>query len=730
MTNRETMQEKSLDTETRATNTVATRAPMGEPLGTSPLAMAAIAALRAAATVVPDEQMRLLEERNTWQPDSWLIQCCWERLAETANGSEALAVAARLAERQPLAPLQALYQLARRLPDRPALGPLLEHSLQQWQYRLFHTHREEANDIERLLLVATTAALAGDHTLAAACLERLDNVAKSWERVVSHPALRDQLALCIVHIGPHPLVNDLINIAIRRFDDAGAQFLYAITTLLTEELAQSHPDAADLPAADENTADDNSADENTADDNSADENTAADGTKAARLLQHCLDTLRLSTLVTLHSRRVAAMIFAQAGQVDEVLTQVATIERVQSAQRETGFGAQKDDPKVLRQVKRPNANSDVDFLVYTLRNAIELMPQPRLRREERIALSDQLALWGIRSDGWTAASAAGTLVSLGALRYAVEVVDHVPPNDPARSECLLMLVRALMALGEEEMAAAQTTRALQWAESLAIRNPERALMWGLAEIYLQHQRPQIALQLLDRWREPTGWRQQLRKLRGDAVDDDGLRNRRLRLQALLQLAAATPTDAEADEAPSAAAIHLLPEPATVTAEREAHEPAKEIPALLRTLRRAAPRLLEGEALIHFYIDGLLRPLLRADALQEAWALLPDLGSALVATSGQKHAMRVREIAQLLEDELRQRGTILQTSGGVANNAPLSRDETRGVVEGFLRELWQASAAKGTWQTIHSIEGTLSLLLALEGPAALVAIAETVDATFP
>jgi hypothetical protein len=374
---------------------------------------AALSALQSAATIVLDEEALLVEERNTWQPISWLRQRCWETLADAAFGTEALGIAARLVDKHPLAPLQALYRLARQCRRRPALTPLLQHHLQQWQYRLFHTHPEEATQIERLLLVATSAALVGEQALAASCLERLDNLAKGWERVVARPELRDQLARSIVHIGPHPLTNDLINIAIRRFDDAGAQLLLAITTLLHEELAR--------PAG----SDDH----------------GLERAKAERLLRHCLDTLRLTTLVNLQSRRVAAMIFGQAGEVDEVLTQLSVIENVQSAQRETGYNEPKEESAVLRQVKRTNANRDVDFLVYTLRNAIELMPLRQLRREERIALADQLALLGVRSDGWTAASAAGMLVDLGALRYAIEVVEHVSPRDPSRSEGLLTLVR-------------------------------------------------------------------------------------------------------------------------------------------------------------------------------------------------------------------------------------------------------------------------------------------------
>lgn len=669
------------------------------PLTDSPLLQSAFAALQAGGTVVLDEQALLVEERNSWQPHSWLIQRCWETLADGGFGPEALAVANQLIARRPLARLQATYRLARQLPEKPALLPLVQHELQQWQYRLFHTHPQEANDIERLLLVATSAALANEIALAASCLERLDNIPKGWQRVVARTELREQLALAIVHIGPHPLTNDLINIAIRRFDDAGAQLLFAVTSLLQTEGARLQQSPTDS-------------------------NPSLTIARHERMLRHCLDTLRLSTLVTLQSRRVAAMIFGQAGEIDEVLTQVATIESVQNAQRETGYATPSEDTTLLRQVKRVSANSDVDFLVYTLRNAIDVMPLRQLRREERIALADQLALLGVRSDGWTAASATGVLVELGALHYAMRVVEHIPPHDPSRSEALIMLVRNLLTLGEDELAAEQAQRALDWAESLEMRNPERALTWGLAELYLQHHRPTVALQLLERWREPTGWRQRLQKLWGEAIDDDGLRNRRLRLHALLQLAQIpATTSSSVDGTEAATEMTEVRQPARTIAATKKNatpaltlpNPAQEIPTLLRTLRRAAPRLLEGEALVHFYVDGLFQPLLQANHQEEAWELLPDIRHSLLSSSGNKHAARVGEVATLLQKELQP---------GVADkhHAPPS-GKIRSIIDAFLRDLWRESAQRGLWQVVHSIEGALPLLLMIEGPGGLLAIAQ-------
>lgn len=682
-------------TDKTATNAPPTM-PGVEPTFASPLVNEALAALQTASQVALDEEMQLVGERSSWQPESWLRQRCWETLADAAFASEAFTVADQLTERLPFTRLQALYRLSHQLSSRPALEPLLQHELQQWHYRFFHTHPEEANQIEPLLLLATSAALTGNASMAATCLERLDHVPKGWERVVARPESRDQLALCLIHIGPHPLTNDLINVAIRRFDDTGTQLLFALTTKLTEELSREELPDSDSP------------------------DHLFDVRKAERLMAHCLETVQFATITSLQSRRVAAMIWAQAGQVDQVLAQVTVIENVQAAQRETGYSVEKEDLTVLRQVKRTNANSDVDFLAYTLRNAVDIMPLQRLSREERIALADRLALLGIRSDGWTAASVTATLVRLGALRYAIEVTDHISPRDPSRSEGWLMLVRSLMAAGETAMATEQAERALTWAMSLEERNPERALLWGLAEIYLHHHQPQAALQFLDRWREPTGWRQHWRKWLGEQVDDDELRNRRLRFQALLQstqLAKIVESKAadRSDEETTTASPTMKQNSMVQDNARQdtaGQDTTKEIATHLRMLRRVAPRLLDGEALIQFYMDGLLRPLLHAGDAQSAWSLLPDVRMALLATGGNRHAVRVSEVTNLLGDHLLAAATATSQPDATARN----------ILESFLRDLWRESADRGVWQTVHAIEGTLPTLLQLEGPHALVTIA--------
>jgi hypothetical protein len=139
---------------------------------------------------------------------------------------------------------------------------------------------------------------------------------------------------------------------------------------------------------------------------------------------------------------------------------------------------------------------------------------------------------------------------------------------------------------------------------------------------------------------------------------------------------------------------------------------KEVQSLISELQEWAPRLLEGEALINFLVDNLLRPLLAAAgdhpwARRQAWSILPDLIQALGATSGNKHATHVAVVATLLAQQLA--------------GAPPDGD-VRQAAESFLAQIWQVDAKRGIWQMVHSIEGSIPLLLALEGPQTLVAIA--------
>lgn len=631
-----------------------------KPESTTPLpSLAQIAGdlLQHAATIPPDDATLVIEERNIWQPESWLIQRCWEALADAGAATEALAVAQLSVTRQPLALFQTLHRLARQTNGNRAAVALVGAALQQARAPLFSASSSSPTQLaNQLLLAAATASLLGDVLGSIAALERIDQIDNGWRRIFSTPEDRNLLAEVVARIGPHPLINALIGNALRRFADGGADFLQHVAEHLEPGTPTGRP------------------------------------TAHAKLLLRAVDTLRYGMLTTLHSHRVAAVVLARAGLVNETLQQITVIANILEARRGAGLSARADDQNLLRQVKRPRANSDVDFQVYTLREAVHVLPMSMLTREQRSEIADQLSVLGRRSDGWTAAGAASTLVELGAITLAVEVVQQIEPNDPTRSEGMITLVRSLLAVGDLNIAAEQTGQALVWVRSLQRRNPERALIWGLAEAYIEFGQPLMALELLQQWRAETGIRLRVRSIFGSTFSDDDLRLKRLRLQALLNLR----RDAQAGE----------------------------VDLLLEQLREWAPRLLEGEALISFYADGLLRPLLSAGRTQQAWSLLPQIRAALTSNTGSKHAARVAEICVLLARQMRLESTNRTATSTTATNTT----DSRNLLAQFLIDLWQTDAAKGEWQAVHSVEGSLPLLLALEGAQALVTIARRASAS--
>jgi hypothetical protein len=410
----------------------------------------------------------------------------------------------------------------------------------------------------------------------------------------------------------------------------------------------------------------------------------------ARLLSLSVDTFRNASLTSLHSRRLTATVFGQAGLVDEVLAQLTIIANVQAARREGGLSLRQGDPTLLRQVKRPTADADVDFQVYTLREAIRALPLRELSRDSRLELANRLAALGNRSDGWTAAGAAATLVELGAVKYAIEVVSKIPENDPTRSEGVISLVRALLAAGEAELAEEQAQKGLVWAHAYPGRNPERALTWGLSEVYLERRQSDRALALLDQWEQPTTFIQRMRELFGRKLNDDELRNDGLRLRALLQRERTSTSD---------------------------------IQRLVGQLLDAAPQLLDGEALVSYLLDDMLRPLLASGRTKLALSVLPVLATALRSGTGEKHAARVGHAAGVLTAELvPAQPERLDPSRDSANTGATLTPEARTAIEQFLIDLWRNNAQRGLWQTVHGIHGGLGLVHLLEGPESIEAIA--------
>ncbi|MEZ4714582.1 MAG: hypothetical protein R2851_00585 [Caldilineaceae bacterium] len=418
----------------------------------------AVTALRTAAAQAPSGERFFQEERNIWRPDSWLMQRAWEELADTGAVDEALEVAALLVARNPLTVPQAMLRAAGVAGDRPDVREHILSALANAQPVLMRRPdaATERTARERLLIAAATAAACGDVSTTFTFLERLDQFAKPWDEMIVHPEKRELLAGMLARLGPHSLALALISGANRRFGEAGDVFVNKVALAIDE----------DAPGG-------------------------------ARLLARCVDAMRYAALTTMHSQRMAVAVMARGGVADAVLRQLETIANVQEARRESGLALRKNDQQLLRQVKRPQANADVDFLVYTLQEAVRVMPLRRIDREQRVALVRQLGVLGGQSDGWTAAGAAATLLELGAPKLAIEVVDHIAPNDPTRSEGAIALVSGLLAAHEDELAAEQVQKALAWARTQEGKNAERATVWGLADVFLDHDRPEQALALLD-----------------------------------------------------------------------------------------------------------------------------------------------------------------------------------------------------------------------------------------
>jgi hypothetical protein len=623
----------------------------------SPLAQRALEALGSALQATTGEGRQAVEERNVYRPDSWLIQRCWEVLADAGATRECLRIAELAAPRQPLAPIQALYRLTQQREHHIGLAGEVSRELALQQGALLaSTGRDAARRTEQLLYAAATAAMLDERTIAFALLERLDQQLQPWDRVMVQPEQRSMLAQTILRVGPYPLTIGLLTHALRRFSDAGAHLVLEVTTGASAQLrrAQGPPGSA-------------------------------------RLLAVGVDSFRLATLTSLHSRRLTATVYAQAGLLSEMLEQLTAIANIQAARRESGLSLRQGDPSLLRQVKRPTANADVDFQVYALREAVRALPVRQLTRDDRIELANRLAALGTRSDGWTAAGAASSLVELGAIKFGLEVVSNITESDPTRAEGVISLVRSLLTAGEITLAEEQVQKGLEWAQAYPGRNPERALIWGLADVYLERQEPEKALAILDQWREPAGFGVRMRNLFGRRMDDDQLRNGGLRLRARLQQPAAT---------------------------------ASEIQNQVKQLATWAPRLLEGEALVNFLVGDMLKPLLASGRTRQGLALLPIIGDALRFGSGEKHAVRVAAVANALTGEMTPAGEI--DAAEVASNGHRHGTfaaETRAALEQFACGVWNNDEQRGLWQTVHGIEGTLQLVLALEGAEAVVAIAE-------
>jgi len=640
-----------------------------------------------------------LNQESTERPDTWLLRHCWRTLAAAGAVDEMFSVLAIVEQTEP----QALFRALPLLAQKTAVPAVWRSHDSQHQWRAEHgeqsigTHhpppipadRSIDEWAERLLAMACTSALTADTSSAFAYLERLDQSAGIWHLIFARADLRELLCSTVAHVGLHPLTAQLIHMALTHYGDTGAQFLKNVALLAADAIQ------------------------------------AGRRTRANRcLLERCVTVFRAGTLTSIHSRRYAAATFARVGDVNAAMEQLSIIATVQEAHAKFAKGQKLqsahtshsstlsmprylEDP-LVRQVRRPNANADVDFQFYTLREILEQLPLDNSFWVQ--GLVQQVASLGARSDGWTASAAVTVLVRLGAIKQAAAVVDQLAHRDPTRSEAYRMLVTGLLAAGHAAEAQQYAGKALQWAQSLPERQPERVTIWGLADAYLAHGQPQEALALLARRRMPRGFIGLLQRFRRHEPNEETLRDEALRLRAALLL--------DTEDKQKAAAAHLS------------------------YIQRWARTLLTGKALAHFYTEHVLQPIAAAGQEPMLWSVLTEAGKALLdSLSGQELSSRVEDMMRVVMQHLHDSEDFdqdLQESKqdlslhSFENPDPHSVQpqmaeqvylDSESYALQFLQQLWQDAAHNGIWQTVYTIGGTLPLLLALAGPQAVVMLAQ-------
>ncbi len=615
-----------------------------------PLVTAATNALRRAAKSPP-----LPNDRQVRQPDSWLVRHCWQALAASGTPEATFSVVELADLGEPLSLFRALPILAERAEGDVGLAVALAEKLRSVSgLATLPLSGNRELWAERLLALAYSAARIDDSSLAFACLERLDQQPGIWSTVFARTELRDRLAQTVAYAGPHPLTMQLLRNALRHHDEPGGQFLLSVGTLAARHIREERRVSA-----------------------------------SRRLLRRCVDTFQNTAIISLISRRHAAITFGLAGQPQQILEQITIIANVQEARRTSSIYALRDsEQQLVRQVRRPRANADVDFQLYTLKEAVDGLPLESVSLAQRQLLADKVAELGGASDGWSAAAAAGTLVRLGATQHAVAINERVDPTDHSRSEAHRVLVAALLQAGDEANAAAQTQAGVRWAQSLAEHHPERLTIWGIVEAYLAQGKAETALAVLNQ-RRPASFGVRMRRLFGEKPNEEALREEALRMHAALLSQEGSQGGGE-----DRAVIHL------------SH------------VRRWAPNLLEGKALALFYTENVLEPLLSARNDRMLWAFLPDLCRALGGIVSREFPTRVEDVCEKLVRRL----TLRQAEEGDDQDAT-ALEEERAVLGDFLVQLWEQSADQSVWQTVYAVGGTLPLVIALAGSEATMAIAQ-------
>lgn len=616
-----------------------------------PLVAAAVNTLRRASqtpTISSDRQVR--------QPDSWLLLRCWQSLAAFGT-PEATFVAAEMAGKGDIFSLfHALPILADRAEGDVGLAVALAEKLRSLRF-LAETpwQGDRESWAVRLLAVAYSAARIEDTSLAFACLERMDQQSGIWRVVFARADLREQLSQTLVYAGPHPLTLQLLRNSLRQYDESGSQFLLSVATLAAQQIRREHRISANR-----------------------------------RLLRACVDAFQSTAMTSLVSRRHAAITFGLAGQTQQILEQITIIANVQGARSmNTSYAPRDSDQLLLRQVRRPRANADADFQLYTLKEAVEALPLGAVSPEQRQLLADKMAALGAASDGWSAAAVATALVRLGAADQSAAINQRIHPTDHSRSEAHRVLVQALLQNGDEAGAAHQAEMGVRWAQSLPEHHPERLTIWGIAEAYLTQGKAQNALSMLDQ-RRPPSFAVRVRRLFGEKPNEETLREEALRLRAAL----------------------LQPNSGEAQAIRH-----------LSHIRLWAPDILDGKALALFYIENVLEPLLSIQNDRVFWAFLPDLLRALRGITNREFPTRVEEISGKLVRRLKVRQEESAANHGAESDDDPRLREEQASLEGFLMQLWEQSVAQGMWQTVYAVGGSLALVIALAGSEAALEIGQ-------
>ncbi len=608
------------------------------------LAGAALSALKSVDLRNPS-----LADRQVRQPDTWLLRRCYQALALYGDANTAFAAAELVRERETLSPFRVLPPLARRAVADVGLAVSLSQQIQTLRHEISRPlGRNLAEWSERLLALACAAAHLSDSGLALAALERMDQAAGAWTMLFSHSERRELLADTVAHVGLHPLTVMLMRQSLRQEGEVGAQFLQQVAVHAATQIKES-------------------------------KNVA----QSRRLLRRCVEIFQYATLTSLLSRRYAAAVFGLTGDVGAILEQVTIIANIQEARRESGVAYREGEGKVLRQVKRPRANLDADFQLYTLKEAVDQVEVGEIVPAQRRLLAERLARLGTSSDGWTAAATAGTLLHLGEIDHAIAVVDQIDRRDPMRSEAFRVLVEGLLAANRPDEAWRQTQKGIAWAQSLAEHHPERLTIWGTAEAYLTHGQASPVLEILNRRRSPGLWAW-LRRLFGELPGEETLREDALRMYAALI----------GGEGSVAQALPIL-----------------------ATLRRQAPQSLDGKALALFYTDHVLVPLLVTGHYDLAWSFLQDIRTVLGRILSREQPARVEAVALLLVEQFE-----ALSAAAPPDEVNVDLEKAHTAAFDLLTHLWERSAAQGIWPTVYTIGGSLPLVIALAGPQAVLEIA--------